>query len=96
MKAQKKPPTKPRSKRAKQKKRRVAFSGLTDQFVTNVPPVDRTNEERLRDQQAALGAMARAIHAQGEREADYTERLNKKYENEPMISEPTWHVHRQH
>jgi hypothetical protein len=54
------------------KKRPAVFSGSTG----GPPVVERSREERLR---AALGVMAKAIHAQGEREADYTERLNKMY-----------------
>lgn len=89
-KSRKKPTKKkPTTTRKPTKKRRVVF-------VTNVPPVERSSEERLRDQCAALGALGRATIASLERQDRRDWETNKKYEHEPMTSEPVWHPHRQH
>jgi hypothetical protein len=42
-----------------------------------------------------LGALARATIARLEAQDRRDREIGKRYENEPMISEPVWHVHKQ-
>jgi len=55
---------------------------------------DRLSNGRTQSIHQQLGALARATVAGLEREEEYTARLNKKYEHEPMISQPVWRVHK--
>ena len=70
----------------RQKKHRVVFS-IGD------GPVERTSEERLRDQCAALGVLGQAVIAELERQDRQDWEINRRDANEPMISDPVWYVH---
>ncbi len=79
-------------KKAKAKKRRVVFSASTGD---SPPVVENSRDEKLRAQQAALGALAKSMIAGLEREDQQTWEINKKFEDAPMVQGSTvWHSHR--
>lgn len=77
-------------KKLHQKKERpVAFSAGDEK-----PPLPRDKDDRLRDQQAALGAMAKTMIAQLDRQDRETWEMIKRDENEPLVpGSVVWHVH---
>ncbi|MGZ6112610.1 MAG: hypothetical protein ACXWM3_14700, partial [Gemmatimonadaceae bacterium] len=71
-----------------QVKKRVRFS------VGDGDETRPVTDEGLRDQQAALGAMARSMIAGLERQGQRDREMEKLYENEPMVpGSVVWHVH---
>lgn len=67
-------------------KKRVRFSvGDGDETQPNT-------DARLREQQAALGVLARSTLSTLEREDQATWEINRRYENEPMPGTVRWHV----
>jgi len=65
---------------------------------SNPPPTERTpsvspREERERRGHEEMGELIQRTHERLDREAERDHRLVQSSENDPMTSEPTWHVH---
>ena len=80
--------TQKKSKAKPQVKRPVVFS-IGDGNETETQP-----DDRLRKQQAALGAMAKTMLAGLERQDRENWEINRQYENEPVVpGSIEWHKH---
>ena len=84
--------TQKKSKAKPQVKRPVVFS-IGDGNEQTLP---QDKEDRLRKQQAALGAMAKTMLAGLERQDRENWEINRQYENEPVVpGSIEWHKHQQ-
>ena len=73
-------------------KRPVVFSIGDGPVDEQIPARDK--DDRLRKQQAALGAMAKTMLAGLERQDQETWEINRQYENEPVVpGSIEWHKH---